>query len=100
MKEKPLVSKKYKLQRFQAKGGWTYALISGISPNKASRFGTLRVKGFIDDFEFKNYHLMPLGNGKLFLPVNAEIRKKINKREGDLVTVTLFEDNSPLEIPT
>jgi uncharacterized protein YdeI (YjbR/CyaY-like superfamily) len=34
-----------------------------------------------------------------FLPVRAEIRKKIGKKEGDWVHVTLYEDETPLEIP-
>ena len=42
---------------------------------------------------------MPLGNGNLFLPVKAEIRKKIGKKEGDIVNVILYKDDSPLEIP-
>lgn len=40
-----------------------------------------------------------MGNGNLFLPVKAEIRKAVNKREGDHAHVTLFADNSPTEIP-
>ena len=42
---------------------------------------------------------MPMGNGKLFLPVKAEIRKKIKKQEGDTVHVILYPDDEPLEIP-
>ena len=42
---------------------------------------------------------MPMGNGKLFLPVKADIRKKIKKQEGDFVHVILYPDNEPLEIP-
>lgn len=42
---------------------------------------------------------MPMGNGSLFLPVKAEIRKKIKKAEGDTVHVILYPDNEPLEIP-
>lgn len=40
-----------------------------------------------------------MGNGSLFLPVKAEIRKKIKKQEGDTVQVILYLDNEPLEIP-
>ena len=40
-----------------------------------------------------------MGDGRLFLPVRAEIRKKIGKKEGDWVHVILFPDNEPLEIP-
>src|SRR5688572_4951301 len=42
---------------------------------------------------------MPMGNGKLFLPVKAGIRKKIGKEEGDFVHVILYPDTEPLEIP-
>ena len=43
-----------------------------------------------DGFEIKKYHLMPMGDGNLFLPVRAEIRKKIPGKEGELVHVILF----------
>ena len=96
---KPLVNKKYKLEKFHGKGGWTYARIPEIPSDKSSTFGWVKVKGFIDDHEFRNYHLMPMGNGKLFLPVKASIRKKIKKEEGDWVKVILFPDNDPLPVP-
>ena len=97
--EKPLVNNKYLLEKFQAKGGWTYAVIPEIKPDKHSPFGWVRVRGTIDDFEIKHYHLMPMGNGKLFLPVKADIRKKIGKKEGDYVQVVLYADSLPTEIP-
>ena len=97
--EKPLINKKYLLEKFQGKGGWTYASIPDILPDKHAPFGWVRVRGTIDDFEIKNYHLMPMGNGKLFLPVKAGIRKKIGKAEGDYVHVILYPDDLPVEIP-
>lgn len=97
--EKPLIDKKYLLEKFPGKGGWTYAIIPEILQDKHAYFGWVKVKGFIDDFELKNYRLMPMGNGMLFLPVRAEIRKKIGKKEGDWVHVKLFADNDDLEIP-
>jgi Domain of unknown function (DUF1905)/Bacteriocin-protection, YdeI or OmpD-Associated len=96
---KPLINKKYKLEKFHGKGGWTYAQIPEIAADKTSPFGWVKVKGFIDDYEFRNYRLMPMGNGKLFLPVKASIRKKIKKKEGDWVTVILFPDNDPIAVP-
>jgi len=42
---------------------------------------------------------MPMGNGKLFLPVKSEIRKKIKKDAGDFVHVILYPDLEPLELP-
>lgn len=97
--EVPLVDKEYQLEKFLGKGGWAYAQIPEIMQDKQSYFGWVRVRGSIDGFEFKNYHLMPMGNGKLFLPVKAEIRKAIKKQAGDSVYVILFPDNLPTEIP-
>ena len=95
----PFINKKYLLEKFPVKGGWTYARIPEISQKKENPFGWIRVCGTIDHYEIKQYHLMPIGNGQLFLPVKAEIRKKIGKGEGDWIHVILFEDNSPIEIP-
>jgi hypothetical protein len=99
MKEKPLVNKKYTLQKFPGKGGWTYAAIPEVLQNKANPFGWVRVKGSIDGVALKHYKLMPMGNGKLFLPVKAEIRKKIGKHEGDTVHIVLYADDTDPEIP-
>ncbi len=98
-KEKPLVNKKYLLEKFQGKGGWTYAAIPEVLQNKHAPFGWVKVKGAIDEVELKNYKLMPMGNGKLFLPVKAEIRKKIGKKEGDWIHVILFADDDATTIP-
>jgi len=97
--EYPLVNGKYLLERFQGKGGWTYVVIPEVLQNKKTPFGWVTVKGAIDSYELKNYRLMPMGNGQLFLPVKAEIRKKIGKKEGDWVTIVLYSDNSSREIP-
>jgi hypothetical protein len=95
----PLVNKKFKLEKFPGKGGWTYARIPQILQDKNKPFGWVKVRGTIDGYEIRRCHLMPMGNGKLFLPVKAEIRKKIGKKEGDYVTVVLYPDNEPLEVP-
>jgi hypothetical protein len=97
--KKALVNKNYILEKFSGKGGWTYAEIPEILPDKHAHFGWVRVYGTIDGFEIKGYHLMPKGNGNLFLPIKAAIRKSINKKEGDFVHITLFEDKLPTEIP-
>ena len=97
--EKPLVNSKYLLQKFPGKGGWTYAEIPEILQNKNNPFGWVRVKGSVDGYELKQYKLMPMGHGKLFLPVKAGIRKVIKKEAGDYVHVILYSDESELEIP-
>lgn len=97
--EKPLVHKKYLLEKYPGKGGWTYAAIPELLQDKNAPFGWVKVKGSIDGFEIKNYKLMPMGNGKLFLPVKAEIRKAIGKKEGDWVEIELYADDAPTSIP-
>jgi len=99
MNEKPLVDKKYLLEKFPGKGGWTYTEIPEIMPDKKSPFSWVKVKGSIDDFEISKYHLMPSGKGTLMLSVKSEIRKKIKKQAGDYVHVILYPDNEPLEVP-
>lgn len=95
---KPLVDNDYQLQKFDCKGGWTFIELPEIPMPKTS-FGMLKVKGKIDDYELSNYNLMPLGNGHLFLPVKATVRKNIKKEAPDTVHVTLYEDRAPLIIP-
>jgi hypothetical protein len=97
--EKPIINKELLLEKFHGKGGWTYTCIPGIERDKRNKFGWVKVKGFIDSFELKKYHLAPMKDGKLFLPVSAMVRKAIGKEEGDHVQVTLFLDNDPVEIP-
>src|SRR5688572_29060307 len=88
--EKPIIDQEYLLEKFPGKGGWTYALIPEILQNKKAWFGWVKVRGTIDDFAIENYNLMPMGSGKLFLPVKAAIRKKIGKEAGDRVRVILY----------
>ena len=99
MNEQPLVNKKYLLEKFPGKYGWTYTIIPEILPDKNAPFSWVKVKGSIDGFEISRYHLMPSGKGTLFLSVKADIRKKIKKQAGDYVHIILYHDNDPLEIP-
>ncbi len=94
-----LVNGQYLLQQFPGKGGWTYAAIPEIAQNKNNPFGWVKVKGSIDGYELKHYKLMPMGEGRLFLPVKAAIRKVIKKEAGDFVNIVLALDESPIEIP-
>ncbi len=96
---KPIVDKKYKLEKFTSKGGWTYVPLPGIKITKQNAFGWVKVCGTIDGYEINNFSLMPMSEGVLMLPVKAEIRKIIGKQEGDTVHVILYYDDRPLEIP-
>lgn len=99
MQPTPLFSSTVKLEKFPGKGGWTYARLPGVKKDPHAWFGWIRVRGSIDDFEIRQYHLMPMGNGELFLPVRAEIRKKIKKEVGDMVSVTLYREEEEVYIP-
>lgn len=59
----------------------------------------LKVRGTVDGVEIRKFHIMPMGNGGMFFPVNATIRKKIKKQEGDQVHIILFPDLEPLDVP-
>jgi hypothetical protein len=97
---KPLINKKLLLEKYPGKGGWTYARVPEIKKDAKTPFGFVKVKGTIDGFEIKQYNIMPMGGGKLFLPVRAEIRKKIKKEAGDTVHVILYHDHDKPEIPS
>lgn len=90
--KKPLFNKTVLLEKFPGKGGWTYAKLPGVSIVKTNPFGWRKVSGLIDSYELKDYKLLPLGNGDLFLPVKAEIRKLIKKEAGDKVKVILYDE--------
>lgn len=96
--EQSLVDGDYLLEKFPGKGGWTFAVIPQIAQDPHSHFGWVQVKGSIDGYPLAKYKLMPMGNGKLFLPVKAAIRKVIKKEAGDLVRIILFADPVPKEV--
>ncbi len=95
----PLVDKDYLLQKYPGKGGWTFAAIPEVTQDKHAWFGWVKVRGTIDGYEISNYHLMPMGNNTLMLPVKSEIRKKIKKNEGDWVHVILYSQELPTVVP-
>jgi hypothetical protein len=99
MKEAPLVNRECLLKKFPGKGGWTYAEVPEIAPDPTNPFGWVQVRGSIDGYALSHCKLMPMGRGRLFLPVRAEIRKAIGKRAGDSVWVTLYRDTSEAPIP-
>ncbi|MES2130952.1 MAG: YdeI/OmpD-associated family protein [Bacteroidota bacterium] len=95
--EKPLVDIICKLQKFPGKGGWTFVRIPPIPHDKSIH--TLKVKGSIDNYILKKHGLMVSAKGPFFLPIKAEIRKKIKKEAGDTVHIILYPDHDPVDIP-
>jgi hypothetical protein len=95
----PLVDKHYTIEKMAGKGGWSFVVISEIPVTEKGPLGLIRVSGFIDTYELKQFNLLPLKNGSMFLPLKAAVRKKIGKKEGDTVHVILFADDSPVVVP-
>lgn len=94
-----IVSGEFFMERFPGKGGWTYVKFPKDIIATSKAFGMMKVSGSIDDFYFEGKHLMPMGNGYIFLPIAKPIRTKIGKNEGDTVWVKLYREEIPEELP-
>ncbi|PZX54561.1 bacteriocin resistance YdeI/OmpD-like protein [Algoriphagus ratkowskyi] len=87
------------LERFPGKGGWTFIKLSGDLITTGKAFGMMEISGSIDEYTFEDKHLMPMGNGYVFLPVAKPIRKAIGKEEGDKVKIRFFRKEVPNKLP-
>jgi Domain of unknown function (DUF1905) len=81
---------KLELKYQSGKGAWTYHLRIPNSKNIEGKWGDIKVSGFIDDFKIEARNLAPIKGEDKMLSINGEIRKAINKKGGDIVTVTLY----------
>ncbi|UYQ91951.1 YdeI/OmpD-associated family protein [Chitinophaga horti] len=75
------------------KTGWSYIIISAaiaekLQPGSRKSF---RVKGLLDNFAF-SAALLPIGEGKFMLPINATMRKGTGKRKGEKLQVQIEAD--------
>ena len=85
------------LEKFASKGektGWTFfevplKIANKIKPDTKVAY---RVKGKLDDYEFRGVSVIPMGGGNFIIAVKADIRRRIKKGNGDRVKVSLEED--------
>jgi len=85
-----------KFKKQGEKTGWTYIEIPAniaqqLKFNNRKEFKT---KGKLDNYLFQQKAVLPMGNGDFILPLNAEMRKIIYKKQGDSVAVQIEEDKS------
>jgi hypothetical protein len=78
------------------KSSWSYIIlgkrqVAKLNPSSGKSF---RVKGRLDDFPIKFKSLLPLGDGRFLLPINAEMRKGTGKQAGDTLRVSFTLDKS------
>jgi hypothetical protein len=91
------------IQRFGKKGektGWSFIEIGKSQAEKINPGikKSYRVRGKIDSLPIQKTAILPMGNGKFILPVNATIRKAIGKQQGDSVKVQFELDERQLTI--
>lgn len=86
-----------KIRKFDRQGektGWTYFEISSaqaqkLNPGKKVGY---RVKGRLDQHPIQRVALLPMGDGRFILPLNAKLRRAIGKEKGDSLLVRLEVD--------
>lgn len=82
-------NKKVKLMYVPDNGAWTFHVVVPNTKDLEGGWGYIKVSGTIDDFEIRSKNLMPQKGKDMLMSVNSEIRKAINKKGGDYVTLTL-----------
>lgn len=88
-----LKNKELTLNYIPNHGAWTYNIVIPDSKDIKGKWGYIKVSGTIDGYEFKNMNLAPRKGLDMYMSVNADIRKAINKKGGDTVVVNMQKDS-------
>ncbi|MGB4772666.1 MAG: YdeI/OmpD-associated family protein [Chitinophagaceae bacterium] len=99
MPKKPIINATFKIQRKEGAGAWHFVELSGIPSQFVAANGLVRIRGWIDEVEIRQFNLLPMKNGNKMLVIKAAIRKRIHKKAGDAVLIKLYPDDTPIEIP-
>ena len=81
------------LTTYDISGAWTFLTVPFDVEKEYGSKAKVQVKGTIDGLSYQST-LLPLGGGKHNLVVKKEIREKIGKEAGDMVSVTMDKDTS------
>lgn len=97
----PVLETTVTLEKYPGKGGWVFFI---IPPEQAAVLGPpvrgyLQVTGTLDAHPVEYCTLFSNGKGGYFFAVRADLRKAINKREGQEVAVRLWRETRPYPIP-
>lgn len=74
--------------------GWTYLEVPAdvIAALRLKSNREFRIKGHIDDVKIERQACYPVGAGQFIIALNALLRKRLGKKEGATVSVTLTLD--------
>ena len=72
------------------------AIAAQLNPGKKTSF---RVKGKLDTHSIEGIALLPMGQGDYILPLKADIRKAIHKKQGDTLSLQLELDSAKIQVP-
>lgn len=82
------------------KSGWTFIEISAQQAGKINpgvKVG-YRIKGSLDQYAFEKVAIMPVGEGRFIMPINAAMRKALGKKRGDKVKVQMALDERKIPL--
>lgn len=87
------------IQKYSNKGektGWTYVDVPTdiLIKLKLKSKKDFRIKGLMDDVKFERLSCYPIGEGNYIIAINAELRKKLGKKEGAVISIRMEPDKS------